>query len=240
MLAANDGNWDNGVVKSMQSWFIWRSENGINWQHLIGGHLPRFFDIVAASDQVAYAVGDHVVALKTDDGGQTWRELYEELRSDPATPGQADSIGSYLLAVDCAPENPDDCHASGRWGMLLHTSDGGQSWRREYTPGYGGYLYDVIRTSGTGGITTGTWHYFRTSNDGASWADAVQNGGNTPGVDLDMISTSTGAMAILKPFLKFTWDGGANLGQPRPARRLWLLVFRRRGRVRRQQRWRFG
>ena len=207
----NDGNWD-GDTSPRQSWFMWRTENGSAWKHLLGGHYPRFFEITAASDDVAYAVGDYTLALKTTDGGNTWRELYRELRSDPATPPTADSIDAFLMGVACAPTAPDDCHAVGRGGLVLHTTNGGDTWRREYAPGYGGYLYDVGRISGSVGVATGTWHYFRTGDGGASWADAANNGGNTPGIDLDMISNSTGAMAILKPFLKYTWNGGANWG----------------------------
>ncbi|MCS7040035.1 MAG: YCF48-related protein, partial [Caldilineales bacterium] len=208
VLAVNDGNWDNGQVKRYQSWFIWRTTNGTAWSHVMGGHLPRFLAIVAPDDRTAYAVGDHVQALKTTDGGQTWRELYRQMRSDPATPPTADNIGSFLLGIDCA--SADDCHAVGRWALVLHTTDGGQTWRREYTPGYGGYLYDVQRPSPTRGLVVGTWRYFHTTNGGNNWVEAANNGGNTPGIDLEMISETTGAMSILKPFLKYTTDGGVN------------------------------
>ena len=210
VVASNDGNW--GGPANPQSWFIWRTTDGNAWQHVIGGHYPRFFDVVAASEEVAYVVGDHVVGLKTTDGGRTWRELYQEFRTDPATIATADHYGAWLMGIACAPGSESDCHAVGRSGLILHTSDGGETWQRQLAPGYGSYLYDVERTGAATGLTTGTWHYFRTGNNGASWVDAANNGGNNAGVDLAMISPNTGAMAVLKPFMRFTWDGGANWG----------------------------
>jgi len=211
VITSNDQNWGGPV--DPHSWFIWQSNNGSAWQHNIGGHYPRWFDIAIASEEVAYAVGDHLDVLKTEDGGYSWRELYEEVRSDPTTAGDvADDFRSWLMAIQCAPGNADDCHAVGRFGLIVHTLDGGQTWQREAAPGYGRYLYDIERTSAQKGITTGTHHYFRTADGGAHWADAISNGGNLTGVDLDMISQDTGAMAVLKPYLKYTWDGGAHWG----------------------------
>ncbi len=55
---SNDGNWGGPVDR--QSWFVWRTADGNTWEHMIGGHYPRLFAVFAASEQVAYAVGDHV------------------------------------------------------------------------------------------------------------------------------------------------------------------------------------
>ncbi|HEY52656.1 MAG TPA: DNRLRE domain-containing protein, partial [Caldilineae bacterium] len=210
---SNDGDWGGPV--NPQSWFVWRTTDGSTWEHMIGGHYPRFFAVFAASDQVAYAVGDHVAGLKTEDGGYSWRELYDEFRTDPATVGTANHNGSWLMAISCAPGSTTDCHAVGRFGLVLHTTDGGESWRREYAHQsdgtvYGRYLYDINRTSASKGLTTGTHHYFRTSNNGGSWQDADNLGGTHTGVELDMISENTGAMAILRPYMKYTRDGGAS------------------------------
>ena len=211
VITENDGNW-GGPVKP-RSWFIWQTDDGTAWRHNIGGHYPRWFDIVAASEDVAYAVGDHLVALKTEDGGYSWRELYEELRSDPNTSGDiADDYRSWLMAIQCVPDNPDDCHAVGRFGLILHTQDGGQTWRREYASGYGGFLYDVNRTSAQKGVVTGTHYFFHTNDNGAHWIGAANNDNYLTGVDLDMISPETGALAVLKPYYHYTTDGGANWG----------------------------
>ena len=66
----------------------------------------------------------------------------------------------------------------GRSALLLRTSDGGATWHPQSTPGYGGFLYDVARASDTRGITTGTHHFFYTSNGGATWIDSTNRAGN--------------------------------------------------------------
>ena len=208
-LTQNDGGWDGTPAKA-QSWFIWQSDDGLRWRRNIGGHFPRWFDIVAASEDVAYAVGDHLVALKTEDGGYSWRELYEELRADPKTSNVADDFRSWLMGIQCVPDNPDDCHAVGRFGLILHTQDGGETWWREIAPGYGGFLYDVNRPSAEKGVVSGTHYFFHTENNGARWTGAVSNGRYLTGVDLDMISPQTGVLAVLKPFYELTEDGGSH------------------------------
>ncbi len=103
-------------------------------------------------------------------------------------------------------------------------------WQREYArqldgSTYGSYLYDVNRTSASNGLTTGTHHYFRTTNNGGSWKDADNNGGNTTGVELDMISENTGtsdSQAVYEIHL----ERRGKLGQQNPARPIQLLAVR--------------
>jgi len=214
VIAKNDGNWSGPT--QMPSWFMWRTRDGNKWEHVIGGHYPRFFSIKAASDQVAYAVGDHVVALKTTDGGNTWREIAQEFRDNPDIAVAADTLGSWLMAIDCAPDNPDDCTAVGRGGLMVHTLDGGATWRREFAPGYSGFLYDVNRTTDNKGIATGTHHYFYTTNN-RFWSES-QPVIRTTGVDLDMINENVGVVAILKTSAgpRYTLDGGQTWGHRPP------------------------
>ena len=166
-----EGDWD--PPESLPSWFIWTTKNGASWQHLIGGHYPWFFDVKAATEDIAYLVGMDINAMRTMDGGQTWQELYWELR--PAIIS-GEGNGIWLMAIDCTPGNPKDCQAVGRSGIIAHTTDGGDTWNREYPPGYGGFLYDIVRTSAKRGVITGTHHFFYTTN-GASWPESPDTGG---------------------------------------------------------------
>ena len=219
-VLADKLGWD--YQPSQQAWFVWRTvagTNGVNWEHAIGGWYPRWFDVVAASEQVAYVVGWDLMAMKTEDGGETWRELYRELRSDPDLPaGSDDGADRYLLAVDCAPDNADDCHAVGRAGTIAHTLDGGKTWKKEpanMNSGgwYGNELYDVARPTDSLGIVTGRWQYFRTTNN-KNWSETQNSSPNsgTTGVDMDMINPDKGVVAILKASVgpRFTNNGGLN------------------------------
>ncbi len=214
VLAEHDGAW--GGEQSQPSWFIWATDNGTIWRHVIGGHYPRYFGIKAGSENVAYAVGDHVTGLKTTDGGNTWRELYDEFRVDPAVPPTANMPGAWLMNIDCDPNNADDCTTVGRSGLVVHSTDGGETWTREWTVGYGGFLYDVNRTSDKRGVISGTHHYFYTT-DGSEWKESLPVI-RTTGIDLDMLNENQGAISILKtnPGPRITANGGYTYGH-RPA-----------------------
>ena len=206
--AAALDNWGDGLA-SRPSWFAWRTDNGVSWKHLVGGFFPRYFSLTAATDQIIYAGGQDTNIMKSMDGGQTWREIAKELRDDPEIAGLPNNgYGTILHGLSCVPGDPNDCNASGRAGLIVHTKDGGATWDREWpVPGYSYSLYDISRTSAKRGVTIGRWRYFRTLN-GTSWPEASNNGGNSTGIDLDMISDDQGAVAVLKPAFRYTTNGG--------------------------------
>ncbi|RME84476.1 MAG: hypothetical protein D6775_05385, partial [Caldilineae bacterium] len=208
VLAPNQGNWDE-TLPARQSWFVWATDNGTTWRHMLGGFYPAFFAITAASDQVAYAVGQDFIGLKSTDGGYSWRELYREFYTDPALLGPETPLGRIFYGIACAPENADDCHVVGRNARIGHTTDGGQSWVREWAPSYSNDLYDIAMTRAENGITPGRWSFFYTRN-GTTWSGSNGNGSSLrfTGVDIDMISDTTAVLAIHKPTLRYTTDGG--------------------------------
>ncbi|NOX62061.1 MAG: DNRLRE domain-containing protein [Chloroflexi bacterium] len=217
-VLADKLGWDN--QPSQQAWFLWRTREGTNgarWEAIIRGLYPRFFDIVAASEQEIYAAGWDMVVMKSEDGGYSWRELYDELRADPVLGGMPeDGHDTYLLGIDCAPNNPKDCTAVGRRGVIAHTTDGGDSWKYEYIP-YSKEVYDIARPTDDLAIVTGRWQYFRTTNNGASWEE-TSDSSKTTGVDIAMANENTGVVAILKAVVgpRYTTTAGATWGH-RPA-----------------------
>ncbi len=206
--AAALDNWGDGLAPR-PSWFLWGAANGVTWKHLMGGFFPRYFSLAAASDQVIYAGGQDANFMKSTDGGQTWREIAKEMRDNPEIANLPNGgYGAILHGISCVPGNTNDCTASGRAGLIVHTTDGGATWSREWpVPGYSNSLYDINRTSAKRGVTVGRWRYFHTLN-GTTWPEASNNGGNSTGIDLDMISDDQGAVAVLKPAFRYTLNGG--------------------------------
>ncbi|NUQ39607.1 MAG: DNRLRE domain-containing protein, partial [Caldilineales bacterium] len=212
VLAPNYGNWDSSQPPRL-SWFVWGSNDGRIWRRVIGGLYPWYYNLTAASESILYVVGHDLHGLKSVDGGETWRELYEEFRTDPNTPlGSHAGAGEILHGVACAPANPDDCHASGRSAKLLHTTNGGDSWALSYVSGYTGSLYDVARAPSGGGVTVGRWANFH-SAAGQNWQAAWDNWNGATGskithIDVDMVSDSQAAASMLKPGFRYTTNGG--------------------------------
>ena len=207
VVVENMGNW--GDTGDRPSWFVWGSQDrGRRWQALVTGLYPRFYNVTAASEQIAYAVGQDLQILKTEDAGYSWQEIHQQIIANPdILPEGADVRGKMLHAISCAPEDPNDCHAAGRTEMLIHTTDGGRTWTREWVPGVGRSLYDVVMTSAQTGIAVSRdYNYF--TEDGVTWRGSFDNGEVMTNLDLDMINASQGAVSTKKNYFRYTLDGG--------------------------------
>jgi len=207
VVAESLGNW--GASPDKHSWFIWRSQDGgAHWTAPISGLYPWFYNVSAVTSQDAYVTGQDLQLLKTRDGGYSWREIHSEIISNSAiVPKGADIRGKMLHAISCAPGNPDDCHASGREALLIHTQDGGDTWTREPVDSQGRSLYDIVMTSAASGITVSRDYNFFT-DDGNHWDGSFDNGEVMTNLDLDMINSWQGVVSTKKNYFRYTLDAG--------------------------------
>ncbi len=207
VIVENLGNW--GSTGDRPSWFVWGSgDGGDSWRALITGLYPRFYNITAASEQIAYAVGQDLQVLKTEDAGFSWREIHQEILANPEIrPADGDVRGKIIHAISCAPNDPNDCHAAGRTELLIHTKDGGETWSREPVPGVGRSLYDIVMTSDKSGITVSRDYNYYTE-DGVTWEGSFDNGVGRTHLDLDMINSWQGIVSTKKNLFDYTLDAG--------------------------------
>ncbi len=219
-LGDDDHVWTGGYVmrKSIYgwgsppdkpSWFVWRSENGgANWDAPITGLYPWFYNVTAVTDQDAYVTGQDLQIMKTRDGGYSWREIHSELTSNPEiAPPNTDIRGLIFHGISCAPGDPEDCHAAGRKALLVHTTDGGDTWSREYIAGWGKAIYDIEMTSAESGVAVcRNYNYF--TDDGFTWEGAFDNGTVRTHLDVDMINSWQGAVSTKKSLFNYTLDAG--------------------------------
>ncbi|HEY53423.1 MAG TPA: DNRLRE domain-containing protein [Caldilineae bacterium] len=204
VLVANNGNWDS-TEPPRQAWFVWGTAGQNQWKALITGLYPWLYGVTVADEQTAYATGQDMYLLKTEDGGYSWREIHDELSDYFGSDENA--AGDILHAISCAPDNIDDCHAVGRQVINIHTTDGGVTWSQEAIPGESTSLYDVNMDSTTRGVAVGRWQNFYTEN-GTKWNSSNDNGTrHVTHVDLDMISDSQGVAATTKPNVGYTLNG---------------------------------
>lgn len=107
------------------------------------------------------AVGDHGVVLLSDDGGRTFRQAH----SVP--------VSSALTGVSFA-----DAHqgwAVGHWGVVLHTSDGGESWTLQRSDLLNDQpLFSVYFTTLQEGWAVGLWSLMLHTTDGGAHWNPVQ------------------------------------------------------------------
>ncbi|MCK2086804.1 YCF48-related protein [Thauera aromatica] len=104
-------------------------------------------------------VGDRGVVLLSDDRGRTWRQ-------SSGVPANA-----MLTAVSFA----DARHgwAVGHWGTILHTADGGETWRvQRVDTAEDRPLFSVHFSDPQNGIAVGLWALMlRTRDGGRSWEE---------------------------------------------------------------------
>ncbi len=207
VMVPDQGNWDETGTRG--SWFVWASQDGgTRWKAQISGLYPKFFNIYAASEQIIYAVGQDLQILKSEDGGYSWREIHQEFLSNPSIIApDGDPHGFILHSISCAPDDPNDCHAVGRFQTMIHTLDGGETWSRETIPGVGRPLYDVVMTTAQSGIAVSRSYNFYT-DDGFTWHGSFDNGVNVTNLDLDMINSWQGAASTKKSYFRYTIDAG--------------------------------
>ena len=206
VMVEDHGNW--GDMGNRPSWFVWGSaDGGESWRAQITGLYPRLYNVTAASDQVAYAVGQNLQVLTTRDGGYSWREIHQEMLAAPGMPPLNPLADKMLHAVSCAPDDPNDCHVAGREEIMLHTTDGGDTWTKETVPGVGRSLYDIVMTSAQSGVAVSRdYNYF--TEDGVTWDGAFDNGRHRTHLDLDMINSWQGVVSTKKNLIDYTLDAG--------------------------------
>jgi photosystem II stability/assembly factor-like uncharacterized protein len=112
---------------------------------------------VARAGSRSVAVGDHGIVILSDDDGKTWR--------------QAKEVPTRVLLTSVCFVDDKQGWAAGHWGEILHTEDGGETWKLQRTdtsvdqPLFSVYFFDAGH-----GIAVGLWSLaVRTADGGATW-----------------------------------------------------------------------
>ncbi|MGQ9464531.1 MAG: WD40/YVTN/BNR-like repeat-containing protein, partial [bacterium] len=152
-----------------QGFIIQSSDGGFAWDSLYRSNAyedffdVHFFDestgIVIGGDESNYAP----IIWKTTNGGNSW------------TPISAPSNAYYLRALDFA-DNLNGW-AVGRFGTIIHTSDGGNTWTLQ-TNAATGTLFDVDFSDSLHGIACGYDIILYTTDGGTNWQI-----GQIPGIE---------------------------------------------------------
>jgi photosystem II stability/assembly factor-like uncharacterized protein len=163
------GGGDRGLFKSTDGGETWRKVlgdghgntalddqyTGVNEVHMD----PRNPDVMYAvtwqrmrNVAVVMDGGPGTGIHKSEDGGETWRELTKGLPTDSAAGAKAEVMGKTGLAI--SPQNPDVVYAtielSNREGGFWRSDDGGETWAKKndyLSGGTGPHYYQEIFAS---------------------------------------------------------------------------------------------
>jgi photosystem II stability/assembly factor-like uncharacterized protein len=114
---------------------------------------------VGKASQRMVAVGDHGIVLLSDDDGKTFR--------------QARHVPTSATLTSVSFVDAKNGWAAGHWGVILHTSDGGETWtlQRDETSA-DRPLFSICFQDAQTGLAVGLWGLvLRTENGGKTWSE---------------------------------------------------------------------
>jgi photosystem II stability/assembly factor-like uncharacterized protein len=143
-----------------------------------GTELPVYlFALDALDSQHAWAVGDRSVLTSTTDGGRTWRSRKVAMQTDPT--GGASIMAADPILYDVEFVDREHGWVVGEFGKIMHTSDGGETWREQQESLMEGTdifdpldlptLFDVHMVSRTEGFAVGLEGRVARTTDGERW-----------------------------------------------------------------------
>jgi photosystem II stability/assembly factor-like uncharacterized protein len=112
---------------------------------------------VARAGSRVVVVGDHGTVLLSDDDGKAWR--------------QAREVPTRVMLTSVSFVGAKMGWAAGHWGVILHTEDGGETWKLQRSDTTVDQpLFSVYFSDASNGIAVGLWSLaVRTTDGGASW-----------------------------------------------------------------------
>ena len=180
----------NGWVSGQDGLVLHTADGGRTWQkqeanalaeEKDGPKLPVYlFALDCIDKDHAWAVGDRSIVTSTTDGGRTWRSRKVAGASDDLSGGESLAAADPIF-YDVQFLDLQQGWIVGEFGKILHTDDGGESWReqqRTLMEGSGIFdpldlptLYGLHLVDAQRGVASGIEaHMARTTDGGARWS----------------------------------------------------------------------
>jgi len=157
-----------------------KQESNAIFQDKDGSKQPlNLFGLWAADADHAWSVGDRSIITSTSDGGKTWKSRKVQMEAD-LSGGESMAAADPVL-YDIRFIDAQNGWIVGEFGKIMHTTDGGETWReteKTLMEGTGIFdvldlptLYGVYMTDAQKGVAAGIeGHVARTTDGGQRWA----------------------------------------------------------------------
>ena len=157
-------------------------DGGKKWKRLDSGLKEHLFDVDFVDAQNGWAVGNFGMVAHTTDSGQTWSRVAIKLAEEDDGFGDDDWLDEGAEEEEAEEEEVFDRllnsvtfqdsktgWIAGESGLVLHTSDGGQSWT-EQDSGEWAPMYSVAFADGRLGLVVGSEAtLLLTADSGENW-----------------------------------------------------------------------
>jgi len=193
----------NGWIVGDSGLVIKTSNGGSDWIELPNNINEKLYSVYFESPLLGWVAGKNII-YKTSDGGINWQEK------------KRDNSWYYdIYFVD--QNNGWVVGDSSAYGVILRTSDGGDSWNKIYET-YFGYLSSIKFASQNIGYAVGENSIVaKTSDGGLTWSDIVViSQGNYDWQEVYFVDENIGWLVDLFGAVVKTTDGGVTWNEQIP------------------------
>lgn len=139
---------------------VYSDDHGVSWQQASVPTMQMLTAVHFPSEMIGYAVGHDAIVLKTEDGGETWQQIYVDREAT-------------VPLLDVWFKDSLHGFAVGAYGYIIETVDGGQSWDfiDDRIANDDEFHYNAINDDGQGNLFLAgeAGILFRSSDAGQSW-----------------------------------------------------------------------
>lgn len=222
-----------GLIVGRTGLVLMSADGGKTWTRRESGSKEHLFCVKITESGRAWAVGHFGTILHSPDGGLSWKPQEFQAAFPPDTPeaergvisdAERENEGAAEEARLNAVAFADDRRGwiAGEFGLVLHTQDGGRTWKRQ--PSAAGkllfvlHVFDDLHVAAAGAEGT----FMETHDGGKQWkaADA--------GTDLHLLGLSPAGEALFavgRDGLIRVRPGGEGAFQPRQSNLYtWLMA----------------
>ena len=172
-----------GLIVGRTGLVLMTTDGGKTWAKRDSGAKEHLFCVDITESGKAWAVGHFGTVIHSPDGGLSWKPQAFEADFPEGTPesgmgvisdAEKENEGAAVEARLNAVAFADDNHGwiMGEFGMVLHTEDGGQTWKRQPSASgkllYALHVFDENRVLAVGSEGT----FMQTSDGGRHWQAA--------------------------------------------------------------------
>jgi photosystem II stability/assembly factor-like uncharacterized protein len=177
----------HGWISGQDGLILHTQDGGKSWQKQVSNATVEtddakqplyLFGLYALDNDHAWAVGDRSILTSTNDGGKTWRARKVQMQSDMSG-GESIAAADPIL-YDVKFIDGQRGWIVGEFGKIMHTEDGGETWREQEKTLMEGTgiidlldlptLYGVHMLNDRQGLAAGIeGHLARTDDGGQRW-----------------------------------------------------------------------
>jgi photosystem II stability/assembly factor-like uncharacterized protein len=172
LSAISFADHQHGFIAGSGGTILATSDGGVTWKAQSSGTKEQLLGVYASSPMAAYVVGAFGTLLSTSDGGATWRK--QELAWDRLIPlivNESGTIEPNLNAVYFV--DLETGWIVGEFGLVLKTTDGGQTWIAQTYGGDRPQLFAVMFRDERIGWSVGQQGtVLKTTDGGRRWVAA--------------------------------------------------------------------